>query len=117
MRRELPDFQGPAAGESGISHHQGGPTGRHSNASELTMRPSLRRRSSSVVSELLSPGRWKEMGSNEQKALTEQEKADRWDDLLERSAKAGGTLHLGAAGGEDGLRSDRLRFSGYSEGS
>lgn len=44
--------------------------------------------------------------------LTEREKADIWDDLLKRSAQAGGTLHLGG-GGE--LESDNLRFSGYSE--
>lgn len=42
---------------------------------------------------------------------TEQEKADMWDDLLERSARAGGTLHLN---GGDGLASDLLRFSGVS---
>jgi hypothetical protein len=53
---------------------------------------------------------WKEAG--EQKVLTEQEKAERWDDLMERSARAGGTLHLGAGGGEDGLSSDMLRFEG-----
>jgi hypothetical protein len=59
---------------------------------------------------------FRELGSSEEKQqLTEQEKADRWDDLLERSARAGGTLHLGAGGGEDGLRSDRLRFSNFSE--
>ncbi|KAF9026121.1 hypothetical protein BDZ89DRAFT_1134985 [Hymenopellis radicata] len=44
-------------------------------------------------------------------AWTEQEKADMWDDLLERSARAGGTLHLK---GGDGLASDQLRFSGVS---
>jgi len=42
-------------------------------------------------------------------ALTEQEKAQRWDDLLERSARAGGTLHL--AGDWDVLQSDLLRYS------
>ena len=46
--------------------------------------------------------------------LTEQEKSDRWNDLLERSARAGGTLHLGT---EDRLPSDQLRFSGYSQSS
>ncbi|KAG6915446.1 hypothetical protein DXG01_011446 [Tephrocybe rancida] len=55
--------------------------------------------------------------SNAGLGLTEQEKAARWDDLLERSAQAGGTLHLGFGGrsGEDGLKSDRLRFSDISE--
>ncbi|KAF8812899.1 hypothetical protein BYT27DRAFT_7085898 [Phlegmacium glaucopus] len=28
--------------------------------------------------------------------LTDQEKADKWNDLLARSARAGGTLHLAA---------------------
>ncbi|TCD69088.1 hypothetical protein EIP91_008730 [Steccherinum ochraceum] len=44
-------------------------------------------------------------------ALSEREKVAKWDDLLERSAKAGGTLHLG----ETGLMSDNLRFSVVSE--
>ncbi|KAJ3881493.1 hypothetical protein F5051DRAFT_106596 [Lentinula edodes] len=41
--------------------------------------------------------------------LSAKEKDDKWDDLLERSKRAGGTLHLN--GGLDGLDSDRLRFS------
>ncbi|KAJ7604947.1 hypothetical protein DFH06DRAFT_1068097 [Mycena polygramma] len=43
-------------------------------------------------------------------ALTEKEKAARWDDLLQRSDRAGGTLHLGTS---DALRSDdlSLRYS------
>ena len=45
--------------------------------------------------------------------LTEQEKAAKWDDLLERSDRAGGTLHLG----ETGLMSDNYRLSEYSEAS
>ena len=39
-------------------------------------------------------------------ALTEEEKAEKWDDLMERSARAGGTLHLAAGAGV--LPSDRL---------
>lgn len=39
-------------------------------------------------------------------ALTEEEKAEKWDDLMERSARAGGTLHLAAGARE--LDSDRL---------
>ncbi|VDC06115.1 unnamed protein product [Peniophora sp. CBMAI 1063] len=39
-------------------------------------------------------------------AMSEQEKDALWDDLLERSAKAGGTLHYGAEG--EALLSDRL---------
>jgi len=42
-------------------------------------------------------------------ALSDKEKADKWDILLERSNKAGGTLHLN--GGMDKLPSDRLNFS------
>jgi len=42
-------------------------------------------------------------------ALTEQEKADRWDALLKKSEAAGGTLHL--RGVDDKLLSDELRFS------
>ncbi|KDQ27103.1 hypothetical protein PLEOSDRAFT_1077835 [Pleurotus ostreatus PC15] len=36
--------------------------------------------------------------------LTDKEKDDKWNDLLERSARAGGTLHIGGAE----LLSDRL---------
>ncbi|KAJ3775587.1 hypothetical protein FB446DRAFT_724721 [Lentinula raphanica] len=47
-------------------------------------------------------------------ALSDKEKDDKWDDLLERSKRAGGTLHLN--GGLDGLASDRMGFSAnYSE--
>ena len=65
----------------------------------------------------MSSGSGSGSASSGQKVLTEQEKADRWNDLLERSARAGGTLHLGVGGGEDGLPSDQLRYSGYSESS
>ncbi|OJA09826.1 hypothetical protein AZE42_07752 [Rhizopogon vesiculosus] len=44
--------------------------------------------------------------------LTEREKAEIWDDLMQRSAQAGGTLHLGSSGQ---LESDNLRFSNCSE--
>ena len=40
--------------------------------------------------------------------LTEQEKAAKWDDLLRKSDKAGGTLHIGGFSGR--LASDRLKF-------
>ncbi|KAG5635179.1 hypothetical protein H0H81_012131 [Sphagnurus paluster] len=105
-------------------------TGAHSTTSSATV-TQPRRRSSSYFSLALSnspppvsptspasPPRlmtFREMGTAE--VLTEQEKAARWDDLLERSARAGGTLHLdmGGRSGEHGLRSDRLRFSEISE--
>ena len=41
-----------------------------------------------------SPLTFRELDSPRQK-LTEKEKADKWEDLLARSAQAGGTLHLG----------------------
>ena len=47
--------------------------------------------------------------------MSEQEKDALWDDLLERSAKAGGTLHYGAEGAA--LLSDNVRFSTVSAGS
>ena len=49
-------------------------------------------------------------GGGDKKALTEKEKADKWDDLLEKSDRAGGTIHIGNAK----LLSDSLRFSDYS---
>jgi dsDNA-binding SOS-regulon protein len=51
-----------------------------------------------------------EDGETDRKALTEKEKADRWDDLLEKSDRAGGTILLG----NSKLASDSLRFSDYS---
>ncbi|KAF8624199.1 hypothetical protein AX17_007188 [Amanita inopinata Kibby_2008] len=42
-------------------------------------------------------------------ALTEQEKRDKWEDLLERSARAGGTIRLKGEG--EGLLSDKMRIS------
>lgn len=58
------------------------------------------------------PAVFRELGSEKQ-ALSEREKAEKWDDLLMRSAQAGGTLHIG--GGEDHLMSDELRFSMVSD--
>jgi dsDNA-binding SOS-regulon protein len=49
-------------------------------------------------------------GGKDRKVLTEKEKADKWDDLLEMSDRAGGTIHIGNAQ----LLSDSLRFSDYS---
>ena len=49
---------------------------------------------SSAVSQKRSPLTFRELESPRQK-LTEKEKAAKWEDLLERSARAGGTLHLG----------------------
>jgi len=52
---------------------------------------------------------FREMGSTRREAWTSQEKEDKWADLLKRSARAGGTLHLGAGGAQ--LASDNIRFS------
>ncbi|TFK51908.1 hypothetical protein OE88DRAFT_1484953 [Heliocybe sulcata] len=86
--------------------------GASSNASTARGRP----RSSSVGSRTNSPSAsgltFREFGVPSKHQLTEKEKADKWDDLLERSARAGGTLHIG---GEGGLMSDNIRFSQYSE--
>ena len=61
-----------------------------------------------------SPLRFRKMSSGEEpkdrKVLTEKEKADKWDDLLEKSDRAGGTIHIG----NPKLLSDSLRFSDYS---
>ncbi|KAL5492415.1 hypothetical protein ACEPAI_3862 [Sanghuangporus weigelae] len=48
--------------------------------------------------------------SNSKQTLTEQEKMDKWNDLLDRSERAGGTLHVGVSGA---LLSDQLRESAY----
>ena len=47
--------------------------------------------------------------SEQKHALTEKERNEMWQDLLERSDRAGGTLHL--AGATETLPSDELRFS------
>jgi len=47
--------------------------------------------------------------TEQKQAWSEKEKADKWDDLLERSDNAGGTLHL--TGSVDVLPSDELRYS------
>ena len=52
---------------------------------------------------------FRERGSARGQAWTSQEKEDKWDDLLKRSARAGGTLHLGV--GSSHLASDDIRFS------
>jgi hypothetical protein len=85
----------------------------HSDASTTRQRP----RSNSLGSlphagvMVRSPLTFRELSAGAKSGLTEKEKAERWDDLLERSARAGGTLHLGEAG----LASDMVRFSDYSE--
>jgi len=63
-----------------------------------------------------SPLKFREMESGEswkdKRVLTEKEKVDKWDDLLEKSERAGGTIHIDI--GNTKLLSDSLRFSDYS---
>ncbi|KAG2359825.1 hypothetical protein BDR07DRAFT_191346 [Suillus spraguei] len=66
----------------------------------------------SSSSQLLSTVNYRELNAPRRPPLTESEKAEIWDDLLERSDQAGGTLRLD---GGSKLESDNLRFSGYSE--
>lgn len=90
-------------------------SGAHSNASTTKPRPRSNSFGSTPRRTEQSPARspltFRELSSPRRAPLSEKEKADKWDDLLERSARAGGTLHLG--GGD--LMSDHLRFSNYSE--
>ncbi|KAJ7237910.1 hypothetical protein B0H12DRAFT_1075470 [Mycena haematopus] len=59
------------------------------------------------------PLTFRDMSEKAAQALTEKEKADRWADLLQRSDRAGGTLHLGTS---EQLPSDdmSLRYSASS---
>jgi len=66
--------------------------------------------SSTVSSQTRSPLTFRELESPRH-AWTEQEKVDKWEALLERSARAGGTLHIG----ETGLLSESMRLSQYGE--
>lgn len=74
-------------------------------------------RSSTCTSKDASPHlrsavNYRELDAPRRPPLTEREKAEIWDDLLERSAQAGGTLHLDGSGE---LESDNLSFSGCAE--
>jgi hypothetical protein len=52
---------------------------------------------------------FRELGRERKAAWTSQEKEDKWHALLEKSARAGGTLHLGVGSAQ--LASDNIRFS------
>jgi hypothetical protein len=80
---------------------------RDSQGSDSTLRP-LGASSGSDGGGLAGQCTFREIGSA-RGAWTSQEKEDKWDDLLERSARAGGTLHLGV--GSTHLASDDIRFS------
>ncbi|CDO72076.1 hypothetical protein BN946_scf184962.g19 [Trametes cinnabarina] len=68
----------------------------HSSASPSSG-PSNAASPSSATSQKRSPLMFRELESPRQK-LSEREKAAKWEDLLERSARAGGTLHIGDTG-------------------
>ncbi|KZT70886.1 hypothetical protein DAEQUDRAFT_756206 [Daedalea quercina L-15889] len=74
----------------------------------LTSSPVSASTSPSSVSSQRSPPTFRELETSRQ-AWSEQEKQDKWEALLERSARAGGTLHIG----ETGLLSDSIRLSKY----
>ena len=105
------DGDGRSCGTFGSSQSKGlvelVKTSQDSNSSRENLR-------SSPSTHSRSPLRFREMGSGEggkdRKVLTEKEKADKWDDLLEKSDRAGGTIHIG----NTQLLSDSLRFSDYS---
>lgn len=80
---------------------------RDSQGSDSTLRPSAPARSD--MGSLAGQCTFRELGSARGQAWTPKEKEDKWDDLLERSARAGGTLHLGV--GSTHLASDDIRFS------
>ena len=108
----LEDGEGRSYGTFGSSNSKGlvefVETSRDSSSSreDLTFSPSIHSRSPLRFREMRSG----EEGGKDKKALTEKEKADRWHDLLERSDRAGGTIHIG----NSKLPSDSLRFSDYS---
>ncbi|EMD39003.1 hypothetical protein CERSUDRAFT_112710 [Gelatoporia subvermispora B] len=72
--------------------------------------PSTASTHSSSVSQKRSPLLFRELDSPRQQ-WSEQEKAQKWEDLLTQSARAGGTLHIG----ESGLLSESTRLSVFDE--
>ncbi|KAJ6579113.1 hypothetical protein DFH09DRAFT_1147672 [Mycena vulgaris] len=70
----------------------------------------LQQRSASLPRVAPEPVTFRDMSEKAAQALTEKEKAARWDDLLERSERAGGTIHLGMS---EQLASDQasVRYS------
>ena len=83
---------------------------RDSHGSDTTVRRlSMSTAAVSAGANTGSSATFRELGSERQQAWTSQEKEEKWRALLERSARAGGTLHLGA--GSSQLPSDNIRFS------
>ncbi|KAJ6451052.1 hypothetical protein C8R45DRAFT_1042503 [Mycena sanguinolenta] len=65
---------------------------RGTNAVSTARRKWMEQRSASVPRQ--EPLTFRDMSQKAAKVLTDKEKADRWDDLLERSDRAGGTIRL-----------------------
>ena len=78
----------------------------------ITGDSAIRTNTRSPPSSARSPLTFRELGNSHsaRAPLTAQEKADIWDDLLERSDRAGGTIHLGG----QVLMSDQMRLAGGS---
>lgn len=91
----------PPGPSSGSSTTKRGPSSASSSTPPSSVLSSSKKRSPVTFRELESP----------RAAWSEKEKADKWEDLLRRSARAGGTLHIG----ESGLLSEGLQLSDYSE--
>ncbi|KAK7687669.1 hypothetical protein QCA50_008884 [Cerrena zonata] len=81
-------------------------TRKSMSSSNHRMSPQTASPPQSTSSQSRSPLTFRELESPRQQ-LSEKEKNARWDDLLARSERAGGTLHIG----ESGLMSDNIRFS------
>ena len=106
------DGEGRSYGTFGNAHSKGlvqlvhTPRDSSSSWESLKLSSSIHSRSPLKFREITSG----EGGVKDRRALTEKEKADKWEDLLEMSDRAGGTIHIGNAT----LPSDSLRFSDYS---
>ncbi|KAJ7348226.1 hypothetical protein DFH08DRAFT_865579, partial [Mycena albidolilacea] len=93
------DTRGQLSSVGSVASNPSAPTARQKR---------LQQRSASLPR--AEPLTFRGMSEKAAQALTEKEKADRWDDLLQRSDRAGGTLHLGTS---EELPSDdiSLRYS------
>jgi hypothetical protein len=114
-----PDYQTTSGSRSVLAHREtspkeelslGGDTrtlrsrvSSRSDASTIRQRP--RSNSYGASSATAAAASFRAVESGPRPSLSEREKTARWDDLLERSEKAGGTLHLGLG---EGLASDQI---------
>jgi len=88
-----------------------------SSQSDMTARAESPGTGRSQGQDLASPRtqtqlKFRELNAPRRPPLSEREKTDIWNDLLARSDKAGGTLHINGAAE---LMSDSMRLSTYSE--